>query len=85
MAQQDHLRGQKDTLDRRVPTRWNSDFACLSAHALFRVPVSQLTSDPANNLTEYKLTDDQWVLVTQLLDADVLQVCFLCLALSLLY
>lgn len=58
-----------------MPTRWNSDFACLSAHVVFEVPVRQLTSDPANNLKDYELTADQWTLAKELVNSDVLQVC----------
>ncbi|KAJ6547933.1 hypothetical protein DFH09DRAFT_926647 [Mycena vulgaris] len=55
--------GQKVSLDRRVPTRWNSDLACLAAHVLFKTPVKQLASD---GLSEYALTPAQWKLAKQL-------------------
>ncbi|KAJ6545063.1 hypothetical protein DFH09DRAFT_1509464, partial [Mycena vulgaris] len=58
--------GQKIALDRRVPTRWNSDLACLVAHVQFERPVKQLTQD---NLEEYALTPEQWVLAKQLCQA----------------
>lgn len=63
---------QKRALDRRVPTRWNSDFKCLEAHVQFEGPVQQLTSDPSNKLKLYALTDDQWKLAKDL--QDVLEV-----------
>ncbi|KAJ6632313.1 hypothetical protein B0H10DRAFT_2251506, partial [Mycena sp. CBHHK59/15] len=46
--------GQKVALDRRVPTRWNSDLACLAAHVQFEIPVKELMSD---GLTEYALSE----------------------------
>lgn len=61
--------GQKVALDRRVPTRWNSDLACLAAHVKFETPVKQLTSD---GLSEYALSDAQWKLAKQL--CEVLEV-----------
>ncbi|KAJ6555813.1 hypothetical protein B0H19DRAFT_862980, partial [Mycena capillaripes] len=61
--------GQKVALDRRVPTRWNSDLACLAAHVQFEIPVKQLTSD---GLEEYALTPAQWELAKQL--CEVLEI-----------
>jgi hypothetical protein len=54
----------KKCLDRRVPTRWNSDFACLAAHVYFEEPVRALTTDP--KLSAFALTDAQWVLAKKL-------------------
>lgn len=62
----------KRALDRRVPTRWNSDLTCLDAHLLLREPVKTLTSDPAYDLAKYKLTVVQWGLSEKL--QDVLKV-----------
>lgn len=73
-AQTDFDSGQKRTLTRRVPTRWNSDLACLSAHIAFETPVKQLTSDSSNKLKQYALTEDQWKLAKQL--SEVLEVGF---------
>ena len=64
--------GQKRTLTRRVPTRWNSDLACLAAHIVFETPVKQLTSDSSNKLKQYALTEEQWKLAKQL--SEVLEV-----------
>ncbi|KAJ7841983.1 hypothetical protein B0H13DRAFT_1648942 [Mycena leptocephala] len=61
--------GQKVALDRRVPTRWNSDLACLAAHVQFEIPVKQLTCD---GLTEYALSESQWKLAKQL--CEVLEI-----------
>ncbi|KAL6299790.1 hypothetical protein BKA93DRAFT_741807 [Sparassis latifolia] len=60
------LVGSKKALDRRVATRWNSDFACLNAHIHFETPVQQLTSDLKNELQGYVLTREQWSLAKQL-------------------
>ena len=69
------LDGAKQTLDRRVPTRWNSDFTCLQAHLYFRVEVDRLTRNPSNNLGRYRLSDKQWQLTEDLVDA--LTVCII--------
>ncbi|KAJ7723017.1 hypothetical protein DFH07DRAFT_932289 [Mycena maculata] len=58
--------GQKAALDRRVPTRWNSDLVCLASHVHFDRPVKQLTQD---NPEEYALTPEQWRLAKQLVEA----------------
>jgi hypothetical protein len=54
------LPGDKTMLDRRVPTRWNSDLTCLDAHLYFRSPVEQLTGAAVNKLQAYRLSEDQW-------------------------
>jgi hypothetical protein len=69
------LVGQKSALTRRVPTRWNSDFACLSSHVYFESPVKALTGDERNGLKDYELTKDQWALAKEL--EGVLEVGFL--------
>ncbi|KIJ06128.1 hypothetical protein PAXINDRAFT_92474, partial [Paxillus involutus ATCC 200175] len=56
--------GNKETLDRRVPTRWNSDLACLDAHLHFRPVVEQLTG--AQEMKSFRLTEHQWPLATTL-------------------
>ncbi|KAG2335249.1 hypothetical protein BDR05DRAFT_898746, partial [Suillus weaverae] len=58
---------QKKTLDRRVPTRWNSDFACLKTHMLFEKEIKLFTSQEANGLQIYALTKTQWKLAKQLI------------------
>ena len=63
--------GQQRSLPWRVPTRWNSDLTCLSAHIGFETPVRQLTSsDPS--LKKYALSEAQWKLAKQL--AEVLEI-----------
>ncbi|KAI0061954.1 hypothetical protein BV25DRAFT_1804810, partial [Artomyces pyxidatus] len=61
---------QKKRLDRRVPTRWNSDYACLAAHIAFKAEIRKLTTE--DGLEEYALTNEQWALAEEL--KDVLQV-----------
>lgn len=62
---------QRRTLTRRVPTRWNSDFAALKSHVMFEKEVLQLIA--ANStLKKYALTDTQWALAKKL--AEVLVV-----------
>lgn len=68
-------REQKNTLDRQVPTRWNSDFACLDAHVYFEEVVQQLTSISRYRLSKYALTEEQWKLGKKLV--EVLEVCTL--------
>jgi hypothetical protein len=68
--------GQKVALDRRVPTRWNSDLACLAAHNKFETPVKQMTGVDSG-LTQYALTPAQWKLAKQLEEAlEVSATCF---------
>ncbi|KIK77887.1 hypothetical protein PAXRUDRAFT_165483, partial [Paxillus rubicundulus Ve08.2h10] len=67
-ANKNHLQGDKEALDWRVLTRWNSDLACLDAHLYFYVVVQQLTG--VSELKAFCLTEDQWPLATVL--ADVL-------------
>ncbi|KIJ59521.1 hypothetical protein HYDPIDRAFT_62087, partial [Hydnomerulius pinastri MD-312] len=61
-----HLDGDKETLDWRVPTRWNSDLACLDAHLYFEKVIKQLTV--AAELKSFQLTDGQWPLAGTLAD-----------------
>lgn len=69
-AQIDHS-GQQRSLIRRVPTRWNSDLACLASHIEFETPVKQLTSSDSS-LKKFALSEAQWVLAKQL--TEVLEV-----------
>ncbi|KAG2336199.1 hypothetical protein BDR05DRAFT_897048 [Suillus weaverae] len=55
----------KRRLDRRVPTRWNSDFACLSAHLFFKDEVKIFTTSE-NKMSDYALTELQWGLAEHL-------------------
>jgi hypothetical protein len=67
------LKGSKRTLDRRVPTRWNSDLACLKAHVHFKSVVQALTAVDSYKLQAYRLTTAQWRLAEDL--ALILEVC----------
>ena len=60
------LVGPKMMLDRRVPTRWNSDFVCLQAHVHFKTAVRMLTTD--SELSAYALSSKQWELAKQLVE-----------------
>jgi hypothetical protein len=66
------LPGDKTALDRRVPTRWNSDLTCLDAHLYFKSPVEQLTGAAINKLQAYRLSEEQWNLADTL--SAILQV-----------
>ncbi|KAF8833539.1 hypothetical protein BDN67DRAFT_916742 [Paxillus ammoniavirescens] len=68
ITNQEVLSGNKEALDRRVPTRWNSDLACLDAHIYFRPVIQQLTASA--DLKSFRLTEAQWPLAVVL--ADVL-------------
>ncbi|KAG2360530.1 hypothetical protein BDR07DRAFT_1486958 [Suillus spraguei] len=57
---------QKCCLDRRIPTHWNSDFACLRAHLFFKDEVQIFTSVSENGLHDYALTTAQWKLAEHL-------------------
>ncbi|KAH8110930.1 hypothetical protein DFH11DRAFT_728116 [Phellopilus nigrolimitatus] len=59
---------EKRTLDRRVPTRWNSDFQCLETHVYFRTIVEQLTAPAENKLRAFKMSEIQWDLALHLVD-----------------
>ncbi|TEB22246.1 hypothetical protein FA13DRAFT_1921081 [Coprinellus micaceus] len=63
------LDGSKRTLDRRVPTRWNSDHACLQAHQYFRTQVEQMTGLTGTKLRAYALSERQWKIADDLVDA----------------
>lgn len=52
---------QRRTLTRRVPTRWNSDFAALDSHVMFEKEIRQLIATE-RSLQGYLLTESQWVL-----------------------
>jgi len=58
----------RHTLPRRMPVRWNTDFACLEGHQYFKKVVKTMTEVSANKLKAFKLTDDQWELLEQLVD-----------------
>lgn len=56
------LEGNRTSLVRRVPTRWNSDLDCLLAHFYFKEVVEQFTAIPSLGLKHYSLSDSQWKL-----------------------
>ncbi|KAH8116611.1 hypothetical protein DFH11DRAFT_1506311 [Phellopilus nigrolimitatus] len=60
--------GHKRALDRRVSTRWNSEFACIEAHFFFRTVIEQLTGTAANKLQSFRLNDRQWIIAQHLCD-----------------
>ncbi|KAF5315255.1 hypothetical protein D9619_006958 [Psilocybe cf. subviscida] len=53
-------RGGPRSLTRRVPTRWNSDLACLESHMYFRDIIEELTSIRSLKLAPYTLSAEQW-------------------------
>ncbi|KAF8808169.1 hypothetical protein BYT27DRAFT_7291704, partial [Phlegmacium glaucopus] len=56
----------RDSLARRVPTRWNSDFDCLYSHLYFKTVVQSMTGVTENKLKAYRLSEDQWDLAEDL-------------------
>ncbi|TFK34202.1 hypothetical protein BDQ12DRAFT_700513 [Crucibulum laeve] len=62
------LSGGQHTLTRRVPTRWNSDCACLESHLHFKTIVQELTIVPSNGLKAYELSPKQWAMAADVLD-----------------
>ncbi|KAF5345972.1 hypothetical protein D9756_010932 [Leucocoprinus leucothites] len=61
------LDGAKRSLNCWVATHWNSDFLCLNAYVYFQKEVETMTGISDNNLTQYRLSADQWKIVTDLL------------------
>jgi hypothetical protein len=64
------LAGTTQRLARQVPTRWNSDLACLCSHFVFKEVVVSMTG--RSDLSSYRLSDLQWGLLKDLI--EVLQV-----------
>jgi hypothetical protein len=54
------IQSDKTALDRRCPTRWNSEFACLTAHQTLKIAVEQLTATSSLKLSAFKLSETQW-------------------------
>ena len=71
-AHEELSKADKCSLDRRVPTRWNSESDCLEAHLYFQPIVEALTIPTENGLRAYKLTPTQWSLAMDV--GDVLEV-----------
>ena len=71
-AHEELSKADKRSLDRRVPTWWNSESNCLEAHLYFQPIVEALTIPTENGLRAYKLTPTQWSLAMDV--GDVLEV-----------
>ncbi|KAI6009210.1 hypothetical protein EDC04DRAFT_2499307, partial [Pisolithus marmoratus] len=56
----------KVRLDRRVPTRWNSDYTCLKSHLRFKEAITSLTAKEELGLEKYALTAAQWKIADDL-------------------
>ncbi|KAI0246221.1 hypothetical protein BJV78DRAFT_1277267 [Lactifluus subvellereus] len=69
VQEDDELEGNKKALDRRVTTWWNSDLTCLEAHVHFKNVIQQLTGVATNKLQAYRLSDQQWDLADDLIEA----------------
>ena len=74
LLQDPELKTSKRALDRHVPTRWNTDFDCLSAHLHFKNIIQAMTGVSEYKLKAYQLNDEQWDLVDDI--AEVLMVFF---------
>ncbi|KAF8602022.1 hypothetical protein BDV93DRAFT_414455, partial [Ceratobasidium sp. AG-I] len=61
------LRTSRRALARRVSTRWNSDYECLTSHKELKPCVQMLTAESENNLRALSLDDEQWDLLEQLI------------------
>lgn len=55
-------------MPRDVRTRWNSTYTMLSFALEYRTAVEHLTSDRKNDLRQFELSDDEWVIVQELSD-----------------
>lgn len=75
MTAHEDLDGEKRALDRRVPTRWNSELDCVEAHLHFRPVIESLTLPTTNGLAGYRLSSVQWELAEDV--ADILTVSLL--------
>ncbi|KAF8958350.1 hypothetical protein BDZ97DRAFT_1668665 [Flammula alnicola] len=56
----DSLKGNRQALIHRVPTRWNSDLDCLLSHFYFKEVIEQLTAIQSLGLKKYSLSSEQW-------------------------
>lgn len=68
--------GDREELTRRVPTRWNSDLACIDSCVHFRKAVVSLTEDTAHKLGAYRMTNTQWDLALELVGALTVSVMY---------
>jgi hypothetical protein len=55
-------------MPRDVTTRWNSTYDMLYCALQYRVAIESITSDRKNNLRQFELTEDEWVIVQELQD-----------------
>ena len=60
-------------IPRDVTTRWNSTYDMLTFVLEYRTVVEKFTADRKNEIRELELSEEEWVIVTQL--NNVLMVC----------
>jgi hypothetical protein len=60
-------------MPRDVTTRWNSTYDMLYFALEYRAAIESITSDRKNNLRQFELVEDEWVIVKEL--QDTLKVC----------
>lgn len=60
-------------MSRDVTTRWNSTYDMLSFVVTYRNAIEHITSERKNELRQYELKEDEWVIVTEL--CNTLKVC----------
>ena len=56
-----------------VTMRWNSTYDMLYFALEYRVAIESITSDRKNDLRQFELVEDEWVIVEEL--RDMLKVC----------
>lgn len=61
-----------EKMPRDVPTRWNSTYLLLVYVVERKDAVNELTDERANGMRKYYLSEEEWVMLTQL--RDVLKV-----------
>ena len=55
-------------ISRDVTTRWNSTYDMLCFIVKYRTAVEHITSDRKNDLRRFELTEDEWVIASELCD-----------------
>jgi hypothetical protein len=60
-------------MPRDVSTRWNSTYDMLRFAIEYRQAIESMTSDRKNDLRQFELEENEWLIATQL--KDVLKVC----------
>jgi hypothetical protein len=53
-------------MSRDVTTQWNSTYDMLSFVVTYRKAIELLTSECKNNLRQYELREDEWVIANEL-------------------